>query len=394
MIGNFNLNLDNLEIWKNKDFDLPIYTIDPDFLKFDIKDQNFHHLIAECESEIGLKLPHNQIDFYPIFELFILNKLTTNQDTLEYIKLYKKDGQKDPIILSFNNSLIDGNKRLAAIKLANIIQKTKFKNEENGKFLVKIIVLPNTLYKKEILELKTKINFQADLGINKDLNIKKLKALQNLYSMDFEVEKIQDMLGIDIKKISFYQSILNLIEEFLIELDSEGDYYLIERFGIFHHFEVLNKELINLGANLGKKGSEIINLKDSLKNLVYIWLKISIEENITNGKKIFKSGLIRKLKYAFVHPERYKLIRKILENEITNNRYINSIIKGIIININITEEKRTWLEHIKMLEKRVKYIKYKLDHISLLDNEKEILINTLSLTQKSILELIENYQKT
>ncbi|TKJ21326.1 MAG: hypothetical protein CEE43_10365 [Promethearchaeota archaeon Loki_b32] len=150
--------------------------------------------------------------------------------------------------------------------------------------------------------------------------------------------------------------------------------------------------MINLGANIGKKGSEIINLKDSLKNIVYIWLKIAIEEYITKGKNIFKSGLIKKLKYAFVHPERFKLIKKILLNEITNHRYINAIIQGVINNINITEERRTWLDHIKMLEKRVKYIKYKLDQISLKDNEKEVLINTLYLTQKSILELIENYQ--
>lgn len=302
--------------------------------------------------------------------------------------MYRDIGQTDPILISYTGIIIDGNKRLATIKLSNILDSV---STDKGFILnnfVKIVQLPKDLPTKELSIIKSEINNQSKYELNKPFDVKDLILLLNLVNNEIKCDEICDIFSIDFNQISIYRSLYDLMEEFLEENSLEKDFYIIEKFDIFEHFEVLNSELSKLGVYTGIGGRELILMKEKIKNMTFLWLRNNIDKIFVSKKKILKANMIKKFKFIINDPVKSSIIDQILNQEIEDKKRIQILFTGLVKKIKISEERRSCLKHSKMLQNRINLLSSKLKRTELSSFEKEEIFNLLEESYNNLSKLI------
>jgi len=212
----------------------------------------------------------------------------------------------------------------------------------------------------------------------------------NLLKVGLTDRKTCDILNMEIEKVPFYRVLYNLIEEFLIENNLEEDYYIIDKYSIFKHFEELNTELSKLGMKIDKSGEELILLKERLKEIVFIWLTNNIDDDLISRRRILKHKIIKKIKFLIIDPERNKFIEMILKREVKDKNRIHQLLSGLVKKIKITDEKRSCIDQAKLIHEKIKYLKSRLNRTEVSIKEKNETIKFLNRSKAELSELISS----
>jgi len=369
----------------NWNYELPIRFISSDYLKLNIKDDFLKHLIRNYEKELNIRFPLDNDTFYPIYENIIIHQLKEHSPTRELIKNMYFDGQSEPLVLSNDGSIIDGNRRLAAFKLSKCFLEEKNTIPLNFR-KIKIVKISDELPDSEITLLKIQLNHKPALKVidKTAMTIDRLVKIKELKEKGFSISDISENLDINTKTILFYLSIYDLIVEFLKREDFEDDLFLIEKYKLLDHFSYLCKELSNLGEQLGYEGTQLADLRRRLKKLTYIWLRNNIDGEMIANNNILKYRNIKKLKFLLIKPNIIKIIDKIINGEISNKTRIHSILDGYVSHIDIREERRSSSQHAKMVYDRIRIIKHKIFSNDIKSEEKKRFIEYI---EKSYSEL-------
>lgn len=366
-----------------KVYDLPVRGINCNKLKLDLEDRLFNHLILNFEKEIGIKISRNAVVFYSILENIILHGLIKGGHIKDLINDMYENGQKEPVILSHENQILNGNKRLAAIKLSKLIS---LENENFNPLpyeCVNIVKIPEPISKSDKAKIKTESEYQ-NIPITKIKEINNLKTLlliKELINEKLTEEEICTILDLNEKDIISYRLLFDLIMDFLETENFSIDFYLIQKYDLFDHFSTLLKILPKIGEYSGLEGRELIKLKKQVKNLTFIWLKCNITDEMIAKGWIMRVSHINKLQFIFNKPKYFEKVENILNKNIKNLEKIHKILELLVESIKIKEERRTSVDHSNLLLERLNYLKNSLILKKIGPSQKEKISNHLRKAQ-------------
>ena len=384
-----------IKSWKikllTKEYDLPLKGISCEKLKLDLSHHHFSNLIKNFENKMFIQFPETNGSFYPILETIILYNLKKDVKINELIKSLHEDDQREPLIISSYRKIIDGNYRLAAYKLSKLISEENKLIKPLPYDKVVIVQIPETLTQADLIEIKTRFEYQKvpEFRAKISRSLKKMIRIKELIINNFPRNKITGMLNIDESEVDFYLSLHDLIEEFLEERDFTKNFFLIERFDVFNHFEKFNSELKNIDKELGLEGSELFAFRNKIKKIFFLWLSNNFNGDMISKNYILRVDRINRLKYILRSPKHIIMINNIIQKEITDKEEIHKILDITTNQIKITEERKGYIEHVGLLGDRISILKERIDLVKLNDHEYAEVINLLNHSQAEIFALIE-----
>lgn len=312
-----------------------IFQLSIEMLYFNVSNGRFVAEKKLKEKELGFEIdPTN-----PSHEKYFIELLLPNTDkkSHNFIADIKKYNQIEPGIITADGFIIDGNRRLAALKILN-------SQEGNGKYS-KILVhrLPSNIPPSEIykLEVQTQIKDPMKLKYNSINDLLKIKDGLKYYTE----EELADVLGWNSKKVKEYKDRLGLIDEFLMSINREGEYFLLINYDT--HFVEFQKQLKKV-----KKILDPIQL-DELFDIFNIAMKINIEKK-NEGLRLTQRDHIRYLSAAYSDNSiRPRLLGNLNSGDPNKEIEIFNDIKAAT---QLAKEKISKISPIQLLQRAIDYL--------------------------------------
>jgi len=205
--------------YKSKNNQFPVYEIPLEFVVFNQFNGRIGSYIKTYEKENETLNASNPDDERKIIDFLWSSDVARNEKTLKDLEA---KGQQQFGILTKDGVVIDGNRRCMLLK------KLASKKKEGGYF--QAIVLDETLdsNSKEIRRLET--TYQMGVDEKADYKpIEKYLKCKDLINEGFTEAEIATFMNVDESTIKKYLGILNLLEEYLESIESEGLYTRLEQ---------------------------------------------------------------------------------------------------------------------------------------------------------------------
>ncbi|KKN27455.1 hypothetical protein LCGC14_0864410 [marine sediment metagenome] len=313
----------------------PVYKIPVNMLWFNVENGRFSAEKKQREKKLGFVVdPTN-----PSHEKYLIELLmpSNNKKSQELIQDLKKYGQIEPGIITADGFTIDGNRRLAALKLL-------YAQNSNGKFFTILVhrlpanLPPSQIYK---LEVQTQIKDPLKLKYNPINDLLKVKDGLNYYT---ETE-LADILGWKPRKVKEYKDRLGLVDEFLESINSVGDYYLLVNYN--EHFIEFQKQLKKV-----RKELDPIEM-DEVFDIFNYAMKINIERK-DKEMRLTQRDHIRYIAAAYIDKTiRPRLIEHLNAEDPTKETAIFEDIKAAT---QIAKEKINRISPIQLVKRAIDYL--------------------------------------
>jgi len=202
--------------WRNKTLHLPVIRVETSFLKYRLENGRTkrkqieylsknpdvpHDLFSDPESKMAQETQH-----------IILKEMINDMDLKTNLL---DEGQRDPAIITYDGYVLNGNRRLAALK------------EVNEQFMDCVVLpldsTPKDLYELELdlqMSKETKANYNwVDEILHIDYGIKKLGETKEIVAKKMRRDK---------KEIQEKMTMLELVNLYLEWMEKKGQYYSVE----------------------------------------------------------------------------------------------------------------------------------------------------------------------
>lgn len=293
-----------------------------ELLSFNISNGRFNAEKRELEKKLGFELDPTNRDH----EEYFINLLLPNGEKSDlYIDLEKR-GQIKPAIITNDGFLINANRRLACMKLANKKKPGKYSHMYAHRLDASIP--PKEVYKLEV-QLQVKNDFTEKYNpINEALMIK-----QGLEIMS--KEEVMEVYGWKEKDFESYNRKLQLMDGFLQYIGEEGNYTKV--FDLNEHFIEIEKEL----SAMKKMGINAI-VRDKALDFFYAALKTNVE---SKGKNRVQRDRFRNVRVAFADDRIHKMLPENLVKLPIDEIYDNVIALTEVVRTKVANDKP--VEHLK-----------------------------------------------
>ncbi len=370
--------------WNMKEKYLPVKLIDGNYLKLDYENLIFSFILDREEKKFGFEIPINNNDFYQIIESIILNSYVKDVEIKKLTKDLLENGQVDPIIISHDGKIIDGNKRVIAYKIS---QNTSNKLDLSS---ILIVRLPKGLTDTEISEIHHSCHFKrsSDFELsNKYKNsIEIYNLIKELRLKGASNKKIAERLKISKKIVEESYGIMNLIDQFISESEKEIDYGFIKKNSLEKIFLRLFRRL-NWISKIEMSTKEIINLRTTFRKASFRWIENYLDAQMILNGFIPKEENITHLSFLLLKPIILDHINIILNRKNMSKERFHKIF------INLIEKSDDYISEIDEAESIYEKLSLMDGYLSQTDiklQEKQDLLEILS----DCKELIENLEKT
>lgn len=366
----------------------PVYEIPLNELLYNKHNGRIKSSVLSYESGIGRKLdPRNPNDKNIIENYLFESAENRNEKTLESLKNY---GQQEIGIVTKDLIVIDGNRRASLL--------SKLNREGNNIDFFKAIILPDTLENNPIEIIKLETNYQ--MGVDNKVEYKPiekyLRCKELIEEHGVTIDEVAKLMAEKPSRIVQWMSILSLMEEYLVYLDSPSVYTRLDKKE--GHFVDLNNYLkqtnnnqelkevyfdfIRLGIPV-QRARVLGNPKDnqSLYSNSELWKPFYVEHSAV--KKSFNEKRFQEVKQEnpeLSNEQIFGNIDNYFKENLSNN-LIKNLVQGEIAIKELKVRNNIKIE----LQKIHRYIS-KINVLEIFDNDKEeirVLLNSISTESKS-----------
>lgn len=320
---------------------LDVYSIPINYLSFNISNGRFKAEKRELEKYLGFELEPTNKEHDDYFIKLLLPK---GERTDLYMDL-EKYGQIKPAIMTHDGFLINANRRLACMKLANKKSPGRYEYLYAHR-------LDASIPSKEIYKLEVQIQMKNDFTEKYNAINEVLKIKEGLDIMS--PKELMETYGWDEKDFESYQQRLQLIDGFLEYINEKDNYTKV--FDFNEHFVEIQKEL-NAMKRMGLSATK----RDEALDLCYAALKTNVEGK--RNKNRIQRDRLRNIREAFDDEKIYEMIPKNLAQLSTDEIYDKII--------GITEIVRTKIANDKPLE----HLKQALNHLNQISVDNEAILS-------------------
>ena len=323
---------------------LPIYIIPIKYLRFNLDNGRFFAEKLKLEERTGIELDPDNPDHEKYFLKLLLNKDDKDTDTtLEEIKKY---GQRDPGVITFDGYVINGNRRMAALK------KLHQEGPKPEYEFLKVHRLPKAFDVKELYRLE--LDLQIKKGIKKRYGpVNEALKIKEGIDKGFTTEEIKDGTEWSFKKIEDAIDRVDYYDVFLANFKRPGDYALLA--GYNEHIVEMMKGIRKLEIE-GKTALEIQNYM----NIFFKGLEVNFDDDFEES--LPHRGPLRNLKDAFLDDD----LKEDLEDLIDPSKtFTTQDVYETIVNVSNN------YESIKLNKKPVKILKNVLVLLRKIDENNE-----------------------
>ena len=365
----------------------PVYEIPLNELLYNKHNGRIKSSVLSYESGIGRSLdPRNPNDKNIIENYLFESAENRNEKTLDSLKNY---GQQEIGIVTNDLIVIDGNRRALLL--------SKLNREGNRIDFFKAIVLPDTLENNPIEIIKLETNYQ--MGVDNKVEYKPiekyLRCKELIDEHSVAIEEVAKLMAEKPSRIVQWMSILSLMEEYLVYLDSPSVYTRLDKKE--GHFVDLNNYLkqtnnnqelkevyfdfIRLGIPV-QRARVLGNPKDnqSLYSNSELWNPFYAEHS--SVKKSFTEKRFQEVKQEnseLSNEQIFGNIDNYFKEKLSNN-LIKNLVQGEIAIKELKVRNNIKIE----LQKIQRYIS-KINVLEIFDNDKEeirVLLNSISTESK------------
>ena len=365
----------------------PVYEIPLNELLYNKHNGRIKSSVLSYESGIGRSLdPRNPNDKNIIENYLFESAENRNEKTLDSLKNY---GQQEIGIVTNDLIVIDGNRRASLL--------SKLNREGNRIDFFKAIVLPDTLENNPIEIIKLETNYQ--MGVDNKVEYKPiekyLRCKELIDEHSVAIEEVAKLMAEKPSRIVQWMSILSLMEEYLVYLDSPSVYTRLDKKE--GHFVDLNNYLkqtnnnqelkevyfdfIRLGIPV-QRARVLGNPKDnqSLYSNSELWNPFYAEHS--SVKKSFTEKRFQEVKQEnseLSNEQIFGNIDNYFKEKLSNN-LIKNLVQGEIAIKELKVRNNIKIE----LQKIQRYIS-KINVLEIFDNDKEeirVLLNSISTESK------------
>jgi hypothetical protein len=226
-------------IWYNDKLEIfSVQKIPLDKLIYNKYNGRIKSAVLSYESGIGKKLdPKNSNDKKIIENYLFESAENRNEKTLQSLKNY---GQQEIGIVTQDLIVIDGNRRASLL--------SKLYRDGNDVDYFKAIILPDTLENNPIEIIKLETNYQ--MGVDNKVEYKPiekyLRCKELIHEHKVSIDEVAKLMAEKTARINQWMSILSLMDEYLVYLDSPNVYTRLDkREGHFVDLNNYLKQTIN-----------------------------------------------------------------------------------------------------------------------------------------------------
>ncbi|MBC8175176.1 MAG: ParB N-terminal domain-containing protein [Candidatus Marinimicrobia bacterium] len=197
---------------------LPVYRINHKYFLYRITNGRLRSDIIAYETLSGKKLKYNQKEDQYLIEKYLIDKFKEKHKELK--NLLKQNGQEDPLISRCDGVLINGNRRLVAMRqLSTAPQHRDLSN-------VKVVVLPKDTSEKEIRQIERKLQIQpkGDAPYTDFDKAVLMLECENLYNWSIEDQLKDDDTFAGLEEDEFKKKMNDYINNFIVPLKFTNEY--------------------------------------------------------------------------------------------------------------------------------------------------------------------------
>jgi hypothetical protein len=366
----------------------PVYEIPLNELLYNKHNGRIKSSVLSYESGIGRSLDPRNLNDKNIIENYLFESAENrNEKTLESLKNY---GQQEIGIVTNDLIVIDGNRRASLL--------SKLYREGNHTDFFKAIVLPDTLENNPIEIIKLETNYQ--MGVDNKVEYKPiekyLRCKELIEEHSVSIEEVAKLMAEKPSRIVQWMSILSLMEEYLVYLDSPMVYTRLDKKE--GHFVDLNNYLkqtndnqelkevyfdfIRLGIPV-QRARVLGNPKDnqSLYSNSELWNPFYTEHlSVKNSFTEKEFQEVKQENSELSNEQIFGNIDNYFKEKLSNN-LLKNLVQGEIAIKELKVRNNIKIE----LQKIHRYIS-KINILEILDNDKEeirVLLNSISTESKS-----------
>jgi len=296
--------------------DMEVLKIPLEIMTYNFENIRSEYQLLAKERQLGYTLNFEEENDRKIFAGLFEESLKGLKSRELRVDIFKR-GQIEPGIITNGGIILNGNRRYMVLKeLKEQEQQKKGGNPENYAYL-DVVRLPSNLPKKTLLSIQAKVQMAKDFRedyspINQLLGIRKFKR------NGFKSDEIASLLFISENEVNRREFQLDLIDEFLEDNKLDEQYEVIQKYQIIDHFVELIILLEGHGSFSGLEGLDLKKKKETIKKVVFTWLRNNLDNQLVKEKNTMGSRtIIRTIKNIVNSSEYEKVVDEVLKQPST-----------------------------------------------------------------------------
>lgn len=340
---------------------LPFYRFKTNLLRYNVKNGRLASEIREWEKDNGEELNSANHEHAKIIKKLLLEMDTAKTNELK-IDILEFE-QMEPGVITHDGVIINGNRRMAVIQDLN-------EEHPGGKWeYLEAIILPSNINQKDLWKIEAGLQLSKDKvapyspvnellkikeGIEAGLTPKQIAAV--LYG------RTEDEIKESIQR-------LKIIDDFLSFFSQQGNYPLINQYGLTEYFINIQKSVIKPAESSGVGKKEELN---RLK-IAFELIKAHIKSKSKGGDGVKSHTSIRKLRNVFDNSKAYLEVSPISQaKRDTPEEVVIEAFNNALDIVEFTEEKGKPTKLIKRAIRALESIDPESEHFATREVKQEL----------------------
>ncbi len=307
--------------WGGQPYDLQVKNVNGLPLHLNVDNVYFANIVLKLEALLGRKIKSIIPDFAYIIDRIITDGLKKDRIILSLMDDLLKNGQTEPLILTNDNKVLDGNKRLSAAKLSKMMLEEGTIEAEFDITSMTAIILPSNLSKNEFCEIRNDIHCKTEIisHIYRD-STEVLIEIERFRKEGHTNEEIAEKFRLMPSQVQARYEVINIFHDFLKEYSIPEQIAVIQKYSLNDYFLRLQRELEYV-KKLDISPKEQIEISDMFRKTAFIWFHNLIESELIMKELIPRVQDVRMLRQSLESPKIREIVNKFLEKEYTGIQY-------------------------------------------------------------------------